>query len=1127
MNSASGGWKKTARPSHAAAIEQLWVADCNMVMQGAPIAADLDGDGNAEFLTAAYQAIIAVDGTGTELWRFTTKWRYMTCPAILERPGELALVYAADMTWSAKPESSFSCIDGAGKVVWQAKVASVFWASPALADINGDGRIEVIQGDSEGVVHVYDALTGRVVWERKIDGECSSPAVGDLDGDSRQEIVIATTTGKLYILSVAGEIVNEVLLGGTIFDPAGEYAAYRVSSPVIFANSKGQVCITASVQEPGSRRFLCLDASGRVMWERPTVGGVASTVSVADFDGDGQADLFAVTQAGRVYRYDEDGRVLWDIETQGFCYAPGAIIDVDGDGALEYVLCTELGNILVFNQGGALIFNHQRDSRRAIRTTPAFGRIAEGGLAFAVTGGDTGRIYCFGIPASADTRVEWRAFRGESRATGTWFRLSNAQQVRMVPENLAWDRILTNDEVTFRVTNPRPGEAPLQAEAAVVAPDGSRHAALGVIVGGSGVLKMPVAITAPGTYRFEWAVKDSSGTPLTNGSRDVTITPYANDQALARQAVLALGEAIGEAPVATLGRGLRALLYRELQAIEQEATDLAYLQAAAPGSAPTFAAQVAARTSALTTRAKRASVLANIAPQVLANAPGFPLVVFEGRTWENRDVDKELPTEVSIPLRIRRRCVTGEHEPVSIKLLNVTLDAAMVQTSVETGPGGLVVTPHEVKPVPTNPDQGTVAWDPIVPLEGRDSVKIPSFETREVWLDIDATGATAGEHHVNLDFRVGTKETRVEITLDVLPFEMAGFDSMRLCTWASYSKCAVADLLAHGNTVFITGVPPATIVQQGNTPRVEVNSTALDDFVAPLVGHDVFLLLTGVPSLGAEMEDDAFVPRMADYLEQVMSHLAAKGIPEDHVALYTWDEVGGNGWDAVRRYVAFGRQALKARPSVKFYVNGGGDLPMFEELAEIAGIWSPAFFMLDEHTPVMDFLRSTKAAMWSYNCGYMYARPLGWNTKAMNIVGEFRMQAVFAAHYGATGIGYWCYNHGPSMWNPIHPEYPIVYHTTPDGPITSSRRWEAVRESVEDARILVALREKLADGSIGEAAKAKIRHLLDVTLPGMADKSLTEMHLGTARYVIDDTNNDVMVETFRRELLHCVALTSK
>jgi hypothetical protein len=132
------------------------------------------------------------------------------------------------------------------------------------------------------------------------------------------------------------------------------------------------------------------------------------------------------------------------------------------------------------------------------------------------------------------------------------------------------------------------------------------------------------------------------------------------------------------------------------------------------------------------------------------------------------------------------------------------------------------------------------------------------------------------------------------------------------------------------------------------------------------------------------------------------------------------------------------------------------------------------------------------------------------------------MQAVFAANYGATGIGYWCYNIGESQWDPTPMEYPIVYHTAPDEPIVISRRWEAVRESVEDARIVVALRERLSDSGTSDEAKEKIRHLLDVSLPRFADKSLAEMHLGTARYVLDDTNNDETVEAFRTELLDCV-----
>jgi outer membrane protein assembly factor BamB len=1105
--------------SHAPVISQRWITDCNMVMQGSAVAADLNGDGNAGFLTAAYQSLIALDGAGNELWRFSTNRRYMTCPAVLERPGETALIYAGDM--SIDP-ATFSCVDGNGQVVWQAEMGQVFWSSPALGDINNDGRTEVVQGDVLGGVHAYDALTGKVLWEITIDGVCGSPALGDINGDGMLEIVIATSTGKLYTLSATGEILNETKLGGTIFDPVGEYAGYRICSPVIFATSAGEIRIATSVQETDSRRFLCLNAEGDILWEHPTDGGVATTISVADFNGDGRIDIFAPSQNGRLYRWDEDGRVLWDIDTQGFCYAPGAIVDLDGDGNLEYALCTELGLILVFDQEGDIVYSHQLESRRAHRSTPAFGKTAQGGLAFALTGGDTGQMYCFDVPGQADARVEWGAYRGDNNATGAILVRAASEVIRMVPENIVWDGILTTDEIAFRITNPIPGETPLQAESAMVAPDGSKHGAIGAIHGGSGILKMPVSITTSGLHRFEWMVKNSSDTVLSTGKRDVLLAPFAADQALVQRSLYSMRNTLIGTAVGVPQSNILSLLDRESQAIEQEASELAPLQTAVSGSDLAFAAKITARTKVLTDRAKRALSLADIAPELLASAPEAVVVPFQGRTWENRDVDSELPTKVSVPLKIVLRCVTGEHEPVSIKLLNVTPGIATVHTVVESTVSGLAVTPHEVKVVPTNPDQGITAWDPIVPLGDDDSLSIPSFETREVWLDIDATQAPAGEHHIAIRFQTGTTETSVVIELEVLPFEMTGYDQMRLCAWARYSPEAVQDLLAHGNTVFTTGIPPATAHPDGDSVLIEVDFDALDEFVEPMAGHDVYLLLTGVPELGVDWEEETYTPRLADYLQQVMSHLTAKGIPEDRVALYTWDEVGGHGWDAVRRFVGFGRKAHTAYPGINIYVNGGGDLPMFEELAEIATIWSPAFFMLDDKTPVMDFLRDSDAALWTYNCSYMYARPLGWNTKAINVVGEFRMQAVFATNYGATGIGYWCYNAGPNMWDAVDAEYPIIYQADPDGPITASRRWEAVRESVEDARILMTLRAMLVDGSLQDSARSKIQHLIDVTVPAMADKSLAEMHLGTARYVLDDTNNDEMVETFRRELIDCV-----
>ncbi|MCP4642002.1 MAG: hypothetical protein GY851_16285, partial [bacterium] len=935
-------------------------------------------------------------------------------------------------------------------------------------------------------------------------------AVGDLDGDGLLEIVMATGAGKVFALSASGDPIWEFAVGGTSPD-------WATSSPIIFGDSKGQVRVAAASRQ---ERIYCLDGGGKVLWERPTRGAVASALSAGDLDNDGRADLFVVTQLGVLYRFDEDGRVVWDIDTQGRSLASGAIIDMDGDGALEYVLCTQRGNLLVFDGSGAVVFSYQFDNR-TINVTTAFGDIVKDrpGLEFAVTGGESGRMFCFGTTAPVDTTAQWRTYRGNNRLTGAWLGLAQSDVLRMTPENLRWDALLTGSCVTFRIVNPNPGDSALRAEAACVGPDGSRQAATGKVIGRSGVLEVPLSITAPGEYRFEWSLLDASGATLLAGAKKVTLHPYINDQALAKRAALTLRGAVDQASTVAKDSPPKAAMADESAGIEAEGTVLASLQAAAPGSAPEFREALDARTAALNARSDRALALARAAEAILAEAPASQIVAFEGTTWENRDVNGQLPAAVATPLRIERRCIVGEHEPVSVKLLNVTLKPVEVKVNVHTATENIDVDPCEVKAVPTN--QGTTAWDAIVPL-GESTLTIPSLETREVWLDIDLAEADSGVHSVSVSFDTGTSQATAEVEFEVLPFEMAGFDQMRLCCWAQYNADAVQDLLAHGSTVFVTSLPPAKV---GDGGSVEVDFSALDEFVAPMAGHDVYLLMSGIPALGVPMEEAGYVPRLTAYLDQLFAHLDTTGISEERVALYPHDEPGGHGWDTVHHYIAFARQGLKARPGLKFYVNGGGDLGMFEALNEVAAIWCPGYYMLQETTQTMKFLRSSGKILWSYDCGYSYARPIGANTKTINVAGQFRLAPLFGLNFGATGIGYWCYNVGPSMWDAIRDEYPLVY-VNDDETHTASRRWEAVREGMEDARIVIALRDRLETGTAGPAADA-IRTLLETSLPALANQSLDEVTLGAARYVLDATNNDDAVDGLRGEILDCVELLAE
>src|SRR5690606_11408768 len=79
------------------------------------------------------------------------------------------------------------------------------WSSPALYDIDGDGRHEIFVGIAStpggtidhrgGVFQAIDYRAGGpvVMWERRI-GETidGSPAIGDINGDGRMEVVVTT-----------------------------------------------------------------------------------------------------------------------------------------------------------------------------------------------------------------------------------------------------------------------------------------------------------------------------------------------------------------------------------------------------------------------------------------------------------------------------------------------------------------------------------------------------------------------------------------------------------------------------------------------------------------------------------------------------------------------------------------------------------------------------------------------------------------------------------------------------------------------------------------------------------------------------------------------------------------------
>lgn len=1105
-------------------IRLLWSVNTKNALFTAATVADIDGDGLGEVLVAGSSNLIAYDGDGKMMWAYPiVTVRFFSYPAVLLREGQAPLIYISDNG------GNFVCLDAKGQPVWRARLsAPVNWSPAVVADVNRDGTPEVIQADEGGTVWAFDALTGKQVWKTPVQGDVAmGVSVGNLTGAGLQ-IAVGTGDGFLTVIGADGAPLWSRQMGRGL------------AAPVIFTASDGggRVVVGSADGE-----VFCLDGKGDLLWRHSVGSQLDASISVGDMDMDGRADIFLVSTSGTVERLDEDGNIIWRLDTQMRSDAPGAIADVNGDGRLEYVLCLHTARLLALNGAGEVIFDHSLGTNNAYNATPTFGDVTKRspGLEMVVCGGDSGNLFCFATPAPADAAVQWGAFRRDLTMAGSWPGLAHSVAATMWPESLAWNTVLTAAGVRFMVANASPQAGPLRAEAVCIAPDGTRRAVTGEIAGAEGEVLLPLEVLAPGAYRFSWSLRNAQGKIPASGARDLTLQPFLNDRGLAAKASAAL-ESTAAAAEATLPLSAAALR-REARLLDDTAEALAPLQDACLRSDAAAQRQALSRTNELDQAAERGLRAADIARQAIPLGPGTSLIAFEGPLWTNREVAGFLPERAAVGLDMTRRVLPGEHQVVAVNLFNIA-DRELQVRVLTDAPPGVTVVPHQAFPVPTA--AGLISWDALPELDDTAAISIPSLSSRQLWLTTAAADSVAGDQQVTLRLQavngagvfeapriegaIAPPETVVRINLKVLPLRMAPPGSFRLCTWAYVESSQFKDLaaatydnlLSWGNNVFvITAQPEATYDADGHLTGA-ADFTRLDALISRWRGKDVVLLLNGYPALKPIAGSDSFgsptyQKALKPYLADLVSHMASLGFDREHFALYPIDEAGGTGWDSINAQAEFGRVIRAADPDIRIYADAGGPDPaMMKAIAPYVDIWSPGVNLVSTEPEKFDIMKATGKTLWSYNCSYNnYNKALHdpGTLKVADIVSEYRIAGIWAFRHGLTGAGFWSSLTGDEdPWTRTRYEYVMLYPGRTQ-PVTS-RRCEAVREGIEDFRILTALKSRLeaaGAAALPESARARIRRLLDVSVP---------------QYV-DGITDEAGLDRLRAEMLDCVEAATK
>lgn len=182
------------------------------------------------------------------------------------------------------------------------------WSSPAIADLDRDGRPDVIVGTGNMLagghaIYAFNAV-GKALkgWPVTTSGRVSgSPAVGDLDGDGKKEVADTDDQGYLYIFNSNGTLRTKKCISnsGTGCGPNGP----RLHTSPIIANPFGEKG-RQQVIVGGEQHLYIVDAASRVRYsgllfwsDRPVrsvpyqaapsyaaVPGVVSTIFVAAGD---------------------------------------------------------------------------------------------------------------------------------------------------------------------------------------------------------------------------------------------------------------------------------------------------------------------------------------------------------------------------------------------------------------------------------------------------------------------------------------------------------------------------------------------------------------------------------------------------------------------------------------------------------------------------------------------------------------------------------------------------------------------------------------------------------------------------------------------------------------------------